>query len=192
MVIMTILRGLLKVQVENRSQRIVLTIKLKGVSTTPVSIVESRMHEAILTAMNKIVIPRVEMAVRWITDWSRYGHNSEVQNPNRTDFLGNAGNTPLMSVSIRLDLNTNQDRNGETRNEEKFEDGEFPALRSSYDRRTQTHHSWHRITDRPNIFKYVKSNYFSWSSDSLDSKTTGSSLPSMSQWSDFYMKMVYH
>ena len=46
-----------------------------------------------------------------------------------------------MSASSRLDLNINQDKNDETRNEENFEDGDFPALRPSYDRRAQAHHS---------------------------------------------------
>ena len=42
-----------------------------------------------------------------------------------------------MSASSRLDLNKNQDRNDETRNEKNFEDGDFPALRRIYYRRTQ-------------------------------------------------------
>ena len=46
-----------------------------------------------------------------------------------------------MSASSRLDLNTNQDRNDETRNEENFEDGDFPVLRPNYDWRMQDHHS---------------------------------------------------
>ena len=51
------------------------------------------------------------------------------------NFSGNARNTPLMSASSRLHLNTNQDRNDETRNEENFKDGDFPALRPNCDRR---------------------------------------------------------
>ena len=95
------------------------------------------MHDAILTAMDKVVIPRVAMAVRSITGSSGHGPCSEVQNPDRRDFLGNAGNTPLMSASC----NTSQDKNDETRNEENFEDGDFSVLRPNYDRRTQAHHN---------------------------------------------------
>ena len=99
------------------------------------------MHDAILTAMDGMVIPRVEMAVRSITGSSGHGPNNEVLYPDRRGFLRTAGNTPLMSASNRLNLNKNQDRIYETRNEENFEDGHFPALRSNCDRRGQAHHN---------------------------------------------------
>ena len=97
--------------------------------------------DAILTAMDKMIIPRIETAVRSITGSTGHGTISDIQNPDRRVFLGNAGNIPLMSASSRLDLNTNQNRNDEIRNEEDFEDGDFPALRPKYDRRAPTHHS---------------------------------------------------
>ena len=50
--------------------------------------------------------------------------------------------TPLMSASSRLDLNMEQDKIDENRNIENFEDGDFPALRHSCDRRAHTHHTW--------------------------------------------------
>ena len=103
--------------------------------------VENLMHDAIWTAMDKVVIQRVEMVVKSITSSSGHGTNSEVQNPDRRGFLGNAGNTPLMSASSRLDLYTNQDKNDETRNEKKFEHCDFPALRPKYGRRTHAHHN---------------------------------------------------
>ena len=98
------------------------------------------MHDAIVTALDQMLIRKVEMAVRSITDLTGHGPISEVQNPDRRDFLWNAGNTPLMSACSRLDLNTNQDFNDKTRNEENFEDGDFPVLRPNLDRRTQAHH----------------------------------------------------
>ena len=97
------------------------------------------MHDAILTAIDKVVIPRVEMAVKSITGLSGHGPHRDVQNPDRREFLGNAGNTPVKSASNRLHLNTSHDRNDETRNEENFEDGDFLALRPNYDRRGQAH-----------------------------------------------------
>ena len=75
--------------------------------------VQNRMHDAILTAMDKVVLPGVEMAVRSFTGSSGHGPNNGVQNPDRRDFLGNANNTPLMSASNRLNLIANQDRNDE-------------------------------------------------------------------------------
>ena len=50
--------------------------------------VESRMHDAILTAIDSVVIPTVDMAVKSITGSTGHGTNSEVQNPDRRDFWG--------------------------------------------------------------------------------------------------------
>ena len=98
------------------------------------------MHDAILTAMDKILVPRVEITMRPITSLTGRGPYSDLQNPERRDFLRNASNTPLMSASCRLDLNTNQDKNDETRNEENFEDGDCPALGLNCDQRAYAHH----------------------------------------------------
>ena len=65
-----------------------------------------------------------------------------VQKLNQRDFSRNTENNPLMSASSRVDLNTDQDRNDETGNVENFEDGNFPSLRSSYDRQAHAHHSF--------------------------------------------------
>ena len=94
-----------------------------------VSAVENCMHD------------RVEMDVKSITCSSRHGPNCEVQNPDRSHLFWYTGNTPLMSTPSRLDLNKNQDRKGEIRNEEHFEDGNFPVLGPNYDRRAQAHHN---------------------------------------------------
>ena len=75
------------------------------------------MHDAILTAIGNVIIPRVEMAVKLITGSTEHGTNSEVQNPDQRNFLGNIRNTPLMSASSRLDLDKELNRNDETRND---------------------------------------------------------------------------
>ena len=103
--------------------------------------VENRLHDAILTVMDKVVIPPVEMAVRSITGSSRHGPNSVVQNPDRSDFTENTENTPLMSASSRLDLNIDQDSIDETRDIENLKDDNFPALKPNYDRKAHTHHT---------------------------------------------------
>ena len=102
--------------------------------------IENQIHDAILTAMDNVVMPRVEMAVRSITGSSGQGSSSLAQNPDRADFTGNTENTRLMSASSRLDLIVDQNRDEETRNVETFEDGDFPALRLNYDRRALAHH----------------------------------------------------
>ena len=48
--------------------------------------VENRVHDAMLTAMDNVVIPRIEMAVRSITESSGRGPNSTVRNSDQRDF----------------------------------------------------------------------------------------------------------
>ena len=80
------------------------------------------------------------MAVKSVTDSLGRGPSSMVQNRDQRDFSGNTENTPLLSVSSRVDLNIDQERNDETRNIENFEIGGFLAFRRSYDRQTRAHH----------------------------------------------------
>ena len=109
--------------------------KIRKTVDNAVLTVENLMHDAILTTMDNVVIPRVEMALRSITEPSEQGPNSVVQNPDWRDF------TPRSSVSSRLDLSIDQDRNDETCNDNNFEDGDFPTLNPIYDWRAHTHHN---------------------------------------------------
>ena len=105
--------------------------------------IESRMHDAILTAIDIVIFPRSEMAVKSITGSKGHGTNSEVRNLDRRDFLGNVSNTPLMWASSRLDLYNELNRNHEIRNNKDFEeDGNFLALKPTYDRRAHADHSY--------------------------------------------------
>ena len=109
------------------------------------------MHEAVLTAMDNVVIPRVEMPVRSLTGSSGQEPCSVVRNPDRRDFARNTENTPPMLDSNRLVLNVNQDRDDVTRNVENFEDGDFPALKPKYDRRAHAHHNNRQFLDMENL-----------------------------------------
>ena len=104
-------------------------------------VVKNCMHDAKMTAMDEVVKPKVETAVRSITGSTGCRPIGDVENPDRSDFSGNAGKTPLMSASSQFDLYTNQDRNDETGKEEAFENGDFSALRHSHDRRPPSHHN---------------------------------------------------
>ena len=108
--------------------------------SSAVMTVEKRMHDAILTAIDNVVIPRVQMAVKSITGSRGHGTNNEVQNPDRGDFSGNIRNTPLTWASSRLDLDNELKRNDETRSNEDFEDGDFSAFIPNFDRRAHAHH----------------------------------------------------
>ena len=87
------------------------------------------MHDAILTAMNYVVIPRVEMAVRSMTSSSGNGPNSIVQNHDRMDFTSNAEKTPPRSASSRSDLKIEQDEIDDTRDFDNSEDNDSPATK---------------------------------------------------------------
>ena len=100
------------------------------------------MHIAISTVIGNVIIPTVEIAVKLIAVSTGRGTNSEVQNPDRRDFLGNIRNTPLMSASGRLDFGKELNRNDATRNDLVFEDGDFPTLKQNYDRNEDAHHNY--------------------------------------------------
>ena len=114
--------------------------------------VEFCMHDAILTAIDIVVVPRVEMTVKSITGSTGRRPNIEVQICDRRDFLGIVWNTPLMSASSRLDLVNELGRNDETRNNEDFEDGDFPALRPNHYRRAHAHHTYSNKMFRSGVF----------------------------------------
>ena len=102
--------------------------------------VESCKLEAILTAVDRTIFPRVQMALRLITSSSGHGQNSVVQYRDQKDFTGNTEITPLVSALSQFDLTMDQDKTHENRDNEKLEDGDFPALKYNNDRRARTHH----------------------------------------------------
>ena len=119
------------------------------------------MHDSILTAFDNDLILRAEMAVKLITGSTGHGAKSEVQNPDRTDFIGNIRNTPLMSASGWLHLDAELNRKDEIRNNEDFQDGNFSALGPNYDRRAHAHHMVTRYNAPQlcsQIFHRLKSN----------------------------------
>ena len=117
-----------------------------------VAAVENRVHDAILTAIDSVVIPRVEMAVGSITRYSGHVPSSVHGYPVQRNFSWNMEDTPLLMAFSRADLNINCSGNDETRNNETIEDGNFPALNSSYNRQARTHHTHRKILIATNIF----------------------------------------
>ena len=85
-------------------------------------------HDAILAAMDNVVFPGVEIAVRSITGSSSHEPNSVVQKPEGRDLMRNTENTPLK-----------QDKVDETRAIESFEDGDLLVLRPNFDQQAHAH-----------------------------------------------------
>ena len=102
--------------------------------------VENCFHDAILRAMNNVIIPRVEMTVRLMTGSSGNGFNSKIQNPNQRDFTVSTEKTPLRAVSSRLGLSIEQDEIDVTHDFGNSEYGDFPSTKLNYDRRAHAHH----------------------------------------------------
>ena len=69
------------------------------------------------------------MALRSITGSSGNGPNIAVHNSDRKNFTGNTENTPLRSISSRLDLNIYEDLIDEIRDIDISEDGNFPTTK---------------------------------------------------------------
>ena len=99
------------------------------------------MQDAFLTAVDNVVMPRVELAVRSITESSVRGPNSVVQKSDQRYFTRKTEKTPLILASSRLDSNIEQEKNDENRNAGNFEDEDFPVLRLNYNRRALAHHN---------------------------------------------------
>ena len=106
-----------------------------------VTAVENRVHDAILTTMGNVVIPRVKMAVKSIIESSGWVPNSVVQILIRGSSQGTWKKTPLMTASSRVVINIGPDRNEETRNVRNFEDSDIPALRCNCDKQPHAHRS---------------------------------------------------
>ena len=100
-----------------------------------------------MTAMGIVVISGVENAVRSIIKSSECGRKSVVENPEQRDFSRMTEDTPLMMASSRTDLNINHDRK-ETQNNKTVQDGDFLALKTSYDRQTDTHKRPRRVCNK--------------------------------------------
>ena len=90
--------------------------------------------------MDNVVTPRVDMAVRLITELSGRGPSSIVQPLDQRHFSGNTEITPHKSASSQLGLDIDQNRYDETRNAKNSNCGNFPAMRFDYDRQAHAHH----------------------------------------------------
>ena len=87
--------------------------------------VEERVQDGILSAIDKVMTPKIEMAVRSTTRLSGHGLSSLNQNHDLMDFSENMEKTPLMTAFSSTDLFINQGRKHETHNLENQENDEF-------------------------------------------------------------------
>ena len=75
--------------------------------------VENRVHEAILTAMESLVIPGVEIAIKSVNASSGRDADSVVPDPDQRDFSGNIESLQMIA-SNRINSNTDLNKIDET------------------------------------------------------------------------------
>ena len=81
-----------------------VAIKVRKEVDSGVAAVKNQVHDAIWTAINNVLLPRVEMTVRCITGSSGFCPNSAGQNTDQENFSSNIENTALMTASGRIDV----------------------------------------------------------------------------------------
>ena len=80
-----------------------LAVRVRKELDSVVADVENQIHEVILTAVESVVLTKVEVAVRSITGSSRHGPNSVVLNTCHRDFCGNMEDAPLVTATSLTD-----------------------------------------------------------------------------------------
>ena len=118
-----------------------IVIRIRTDVKNVVAVVENSVQDTILTAKKKMVMLCVEIAVMSVTESSRHGQVSGVQNLDQMDFSGNAKDTPLMTASGCMDMTVNQNKIDDTRIIETTEDGSFPILRPNFEWQPHTDHN---------------------------------------------------
>ena len=101
--------------------------------------VETRVQDAVLTAIEKSLIPRVKLAVRSANAPSERSVDCNVLEIDQRDFLGNIGG-PRMTASSRTNSHRDFNRIDETPGNITVEESELSVNETIIDRQTNNHH----------------------------------------------------
>ena len=104
-----------------------------------VDTVEDRIQNAILTAIDSIVAPTIELAIRSISASSRRNATSVTASSERVEHEGI--NAPFENASGNDNILHLSNVNDETRHNIPDEESEFLVPETRFDRHTHTHHS---------------------------------------------------
>ena len=107
-----------------------------GVMTT----VETKAQNAVLTVIENLVLPRVELAMKSVNASSGHRVGGAVLDPDGVDFSGNIEGLQL-TTSNRINSHTDWNRIDETRGNTIVEEGDLSVNWRNIDRQTHTHHS---------------------------------------------------
>ena len=79
--------------------------------------VQTRIQDAVLTAIENLVIPRIELAMKSANAPSERSVDGNVLEPDQRDFLGNNIESLRMTTSGKINSHTDLQRIDETRGE---------------------------------------------------------------------------
>ena len=102
--------------------------------------VETRVKDAVLTAIENLLIPGVELAMKSANAPSGRSVNGTVLEPDHRIFLGNIEGL-RMTASSRMNSHTDLNRIDETHGNLTVEEGGLLVNKKNIDRQTYAHHT---------------------------------------------------
>ena len=102
--------------------------------------IETRVQDAVLTAIENVVIPRVELAMKSANVSSGRSVDGDVLEADRRNFSGNIEGLQMTAAS-RINSGTDLNRIDETRDNITVEEGDLLVNEGNIGRQTHTHHS---------------------------------------------------
>ena len=102
--------------------------------------VETRVQNSTLTAIENLVIPRVELAMKSANAHPEQSVDGNVLEPDQRDFLGNIEGLRMTAPS-RINSHTGLNKIDETRSNITVEEGDLLVNEKNIDRQTYAHHS---------------------------------------------------
>ena len=104
------------------------------------AMVQTRVQDAILTAMKSVMIPRVELAIKSVNASFRQNTASVVPESDQSDFSRNIEGLQV-AASNRKNSNTDSNKIVENRGNNTVKGGDLSVNERNFDRKTHTHHS---------------------------------------------------
>ena len=114
--------------------------KVRSEVDNVMTIVETRVKNAALTAMENLVIPRVELAMKSTNASSGRSVDGNVLDPGQRDFSGNVEGLQ-MTTSSRIHSHTDLNKIDETPGNITVEEGDLVVNEKNIDRQSHTHHT---------------------------------------------------
>ena len=113
--------------------------KVRSEVENVITTIETKVRDAILTAIESLVVPGVELAIKSVNAFYGRDVSSVVPDPNQKEFPGNIEGLQ-MTASSRINSITELNKIDETRGNITNESGDLSINGKDFDRQTRTHH----------------------------------------------------